>query len=132
MVMVHSPSPGDWTQFLLTPWFEPAHSLVVSYGACLQVFPSEHGVRTGGQPTSCIDSSGDHLAAKHYWSLPMDVCLFPRVTGWLPFPSCTEPSTMQAGQISTVLTQCPTSQKQTPPPSQGAVASVHDSKMDEG
>lgn len=40
MVMVRSPSPGDWTQFLLTPWFEPAHSLVVSYGACLQVFPS--------------------------------------------------------------------------------------------
>lgn len=64
MVMVRSPSPGDWTQFLLTPWFEPAHSLVVSDGACLQVFPSilipaGHGVRTGGQPTSCTDSSGD-------------------------------------------------------------------------
>lgn len=76
MVMVRSPSPGDWTQFLLTPWFEPAHSLVVSYGACLQVFPSilipsGHGVQTGGQPTSCTDSSGD-LAAKHYLSLPVE------------------------------------------------------------
>lgn len=72
MVMVRSPSPGDWTQFLLTPWFEPAHSLVVSYGACLQVFPSGHGVRTGGQP-SPVDSSGD-LAAKHYLSLPAENC----------------------------------------------------------
>lgn len=55
MVMVRSPSPGDRTQFLLTPWFEPAHSLVVSYGACLQVFPSilipsGHGVRQEDGP----------------------------------------------------------------------------------
>lgn len=74
MVMVRSPSPGDWTQFLLTPWFEPAHPLLVSDGACLQGFPSGHGVRTGGQPTSCTDSSGD-VAAKHYWSLPVENCL---------------------------------------------------------